>query len=116
MMGPLRAVFVLLTTFCVIVTTCLFLGVDIDDWILKKADGCKMHFHGNSHGKGPPGSCWCAEDHYCMCTPSLSVDVILEHPVAGGDGKATELLLVERQDGLCVCVVLRINGHCCLLS
>ena len=28
---------------------------------------------------GPEGSCWCGHhDEYCLCTPSLSVDVIIE--------------------------------------
>eukprot|EP00930_Biecheleria_cincta_P012970 TRINITY_DN1179_c0_g4_i1.p1 TRINITY_DN1179_c0_g4~~TRINITY_DN1179_c0_g4_i1.p1 ORF type:complete len:232 (+),score=24.37 TRINITY_DN1179_c0_g4_i1:92-697(+) len=31
---------------------------------------------------GPEGSCWCGDaDGYCLCTPSLSVDVIIESSI-----------------------------------
>lgn len=51
------------------------------------------------HGNGSPqihpqlqkGSCWCSSDDYCMCTPSLAVDVIL---MSGPD----HVWLVERAD------------------
>ena len=40
-------------------------------------------FHGIPHNVpyegGPQGSCWCGHaDEYCLCTPSLSVDVVIE--------------------------------------
>lgn len=24
------------------------------------------------------GSCWCGADRYCMCTPSLAIDTVIE--------------------------------------
>ena len=27
---------------------------------------------------GLVGSCWCGSDAYCMCTPSLAIDAIIE--------------------------------------
>eukprot|EP00928_Gymnodinium_smaydae_P083430 TRINITY_DN66668_c0_g1_i1.p1 TRINITY_DN66668_c0_g1~~TRINITY_DN66668_c0_g1_i1.p1 ORF type:complete len:277 (-),score=44.37 TRINITY_DN66668_c0_g1_i1:489-1277(-) len=44
---------------------------------------CSSTFHGIQqnvpYAGGPEGSCWCGDqDRYCLCTPSLSVDVIVE--------------------------------------
>jgi 8-oxo-dGTP diphosphatase len=50
------------------------------------------------------GSCWCGEDSYCMCTPSLAIDVLIEvlpdevsvgAPVPLAD---VSLLMVHRKD------------------
>lgn len=32
------------------------------------------------HGGSPShdGSCWCGWDKYCLCTPSLAIDAIIE--------------------------------------
>ena len=49
--------------------------------------------HGTSANSKHKGSCWCSADDYCLCTPALSVDVILITPAADA------LLMVERQDG-----------------
>lgn len=38
------------------------------------------------------GSCLCSPDQYCLCTPSLAIDVIIE--VDGG----SSIVLVKRQD------------------
>lgn len=38
---------------------------------------CPFTWHGGSP-KFNTGSCWCGEDGYCMCTPSLAIDVIIE--------------------------------------
>ena len=42
------------------------------------------HLHGEEktwHGGHPaeerPGSCWCGGDGYCMCTPSVAIDIVL---------------------------------------
>mmetsp|Transcript_225 Transcript_225/g.344 ORF Transcript_225/g.344 Transcript_225/m.344 type:complete len:405 (-) Transcript_225:152-1366(-) len=51
------------------------------------------------HSNGSPnvndglqqGSCWCSGDDYCMCTPSLAIDVIL---TSGPD----HVYMVERRD------------------
>lgn len=29
------------------------------------------------------GSCWCSRDAYCLCTPSLAIDAIIEMDVHG---------------------------------
>jgi len=78
------------------------------------------------HGSGSPdsssfprGSCWCGRDAYCMCTPSLAIDAIIEHQGtalagdivdgnaagAGGDGGGgitsdgnLSIILVRRRD------------------
>ena len=39
-----------------------------------------------------PGSCFCGADKYCMCTPSVAIDLI----IASNDGKS--IWLVERAD------------------
>ena len=38
------------------------------------------------------GSCFCGDDAYCLCTPSLSVDIVIE--LEGGAG----VCLVQRAD------------------
>jgi len=46
---------------------------------------------------GPTGSCWCGDaDGYCLCTPSLSVDIILfvPRPPRGG---SPGVVLVRRR-------------------
>lgn len=37
-------------------------------------------FHGGTPQDKIPGSCWCGKDGYCMCTPSLAIDAIIEVP------------------------------------
>jgi len=50
------------------------------------------------------GSCWCGEDHYCMCTPSLAIDVLIEVlPDNAAPGEKislneVSLLMVHRKD------------------
>jgi len=39
------------------------------------------------------GSCWCGQDSYCMCTPSLAIDSILVE-----EGKPDHVWLVKRRD------------------
>ena len=38
---------------------------------------CPYTWHGGSPGF-PGGSCWCGKDGYCMCTPSLAIDALIE--------------------------------------
>mmetsp|Transcript_14202 Transcript_14202/g.17138 ORF Transcript_14202/g.17138 Transcript_14202/m.17138 type:complete len:88 (-) Transcript_14202:36-299(-) len=38
-----------------------------------------------------PGSCWCSGDAYCMCTPSLAIDLVI---TSGHD----HVWLVRRKD------------------
>ena len=56
----------------------------------RQDSGCEVQcipigtrFHGIPndvpYNGGPEGSCWCGHgDQYCLCTPSLSVDVVIE--------------------------------------
>lgn len=39
---------------------------------------CPYVWHGGSPTDSHPGSCWCGADNYCMCTPSLAIDCIIE--------------------------------------
>ena len=45
-----------------------------------EAAGIKLHgLRQDVPAGGPEGTCWCGVgDHYCLCTPNLSVDVIIE--------------------------------------
>ena len=44
----------------------------------KTIPDCPYIWHGGSPSH--KGSCWCgAEDQYCMCTPSLAIDAIIEY-------------------------------------
>lgn len=44
------------------------------------------------------GSCWCGEDSYCMCTPSLAIDVIVEiAPESSNNREDVSFVLVERR-------------------
>jgi len=56
--------------------------------------GVNLVWHGGRPAQSHPGSCWCdANDKYCMCTPSLAIDVIIT------TGKNREYLwLVQRRD------------------
>lgn len=47
------------------------------------------------------GSCWCGSDQYCMCTPSLAIDAVIEvlpdpDTRGGGRGDAPGVVLVQR--------------------
>mmetsp|Transcript_40367 Transcript_40367/g.73885 ORF Transcript_40367/g.73885 Transcript_40367/m.73885 type:complete len:297 (-) Transcript_40367:49-939(-) len=39
--------------------------------------GEEQTWHGGHPAKDRPGSCWCGGDEYCMCTPSLAIDIVL---------------------------------------
>jgi 8-oxo-dGTP diphosphatase len=40
---------------------------------------CPYVWHGGSPTDSHRGSCWCGLDEYCMCTPSLAIDCIIEY-------------------------------------
>lgn len=52
---------------------------------------CPYVWHGGSPSDSHVGSCWCGGDNYCMCTPSLAIDCIIEY----GNEK---VVLVWRKD------------------
>lgn len=39
--------------------------------------GNERTWHGGHPAEDRPGSCWCGEDGYCMCTPSVAIDIVL---------------------------------------
>jgi len=39
--------------------------------------GNELTWHGGHPAENKPGSCWCGQDSYCMCTPSLAIDIVL---------------------------------------
>ena len=43
--------------------------------IVKTVSGAEVTFHNG--GWSPKGSCWCSIDNYCMCTPSLAIDLVI---------------------------------------
>jgi len=43
------------------------------------------------------GSCLCGERRYCLCTPSLAADILIE--LEGDDGQPTHVVFIERRDG-----------------
>lgn len=43
------------------------------------------------------GTCLCGENRYCLCTPSLAADVIIE--LEDADGVARSIVFIERKDG-----------------
>ena len=46
--------------------------------IFRTKDGRERSFYGGSPvGRPFRGSCWCSQNEYCMCTPSLAIDTIL---------------------------------------
>ena len=64
-------------------TTGVIFGV-LASWLTAGRMSCTdggVRFHGRQQNvpAGPTGSCWCGDaDSYCLCTPSLSVDVVVE--------------------------------------
>lgn len=53
--------------------------------------GTPRVWHGGHPTEARSGSCWCASDEYCMCTPSLSIDLVI------ASGKNSEHLWVVRR-------------------
>ena len=67
--------------FCVvlfILVIMLFIAYDMaKDMTLSQ--NCPYVWHGGSPSGSHRGSCWCGDDNYCMCTPSLAIDCIIEY-------------------------------------
>lgn len=65
-------------------------------WNSSKRIGVTVEKAQNWHGGHPldtkPGSCFCGADKYCMCTPSVAIDLI----ISSHDGE--HIWLVERAD------------------
>jgi ADP-ribose pyrophosphatase YjhB (NUDIX family) len=56
-----------------------------------KSVGKKLIWHGGHPQDERAGQCWCGADTYCMCTPSLAIDLII---ASGPD----HIWLVRRKD------------------
>ena len=39
--------------------------------------GEERTWHGGHPEEDKPGSCWCGGDEYCMCTPSVAIDIVI---------------------------------------
>ena len=59
-----------------------------------KSYQCPYKWHGGSPDSGFKGSCWCGGDNYCMCTPSLAIEVILEV----FQNNEPKIILIKRRD------------------
>lgn len=85
---------VFITFFFIFFTTLLY---NYLNWAPTVAD-CPY----KSHGKFIPGagekagSCWCSNDHYCICSPSLAIDSIIEFTEASDS--VVKVVLVFRRD------------------
>ena len=49
------------------------------------------------------GSCLCGEKKYCVCTPNLASDIIIE--LEGADGVVRDIVFIERGDGRGLAIV-----------
>jgi 8-oxo-dGTP diphosphatase len=54
-----------------------------------------MYFAGKS--STIPGSCWCGIDEYCLCSPSLAIDIVIES-YAPGSNKFRGIYVVQRKN------------------
>lgn len=63
----------------------------------KNQPPCPYKWHGGSPTDSHPGSCWCGNDTYCLCTPSLAIDAIIElqRPNQGASTKQSFLSWFE---------------------
>jgi 8-oxo-dGTP diphosphatase len=59
---------------------------------------CPYVWHGGSPSQSHRGSCWCGADSYCMCTPSLAIDAIIELPSIERGQKGPQIVLIQRSD------------------
>lgn len=63
---------------------------------------CPYKWHGGVPDARQPGSCWCGHsDSYCMCTPSLAIDAIIEYAAPSTSYAPNEdisIVLVYRRD------------------
>ncbi len=76
--------------------------------------GEERTWQGGHPAQDRPGSCWCGGDEYCMCTPSLAVDIVLYSRTKSKDGYS--VWVVRRRDtgqlatigGLVLCLTKRV--------
>lgn len=49
--------------------------------------GEERTWHGGHPAQDHAGSCWCGQDEYCMCTPSVAIDIVLYQKRPRSDAK-----------------------------
>ncbi len=84
--------------------------------------GEERTWHGGHPAQDRPGSCWCGGDEYCMCTPSLAVDIVLYSRTESKDGYS--VWVVRRRDtgqlatigGLVPCIGKYVSMFCIVSS
>ncbi|KAL7538236.1 hypothetical protein ACHAXR_008384 [Thalassiosira sp. AJA248-18] len=59
--------------------------------------GQEQKWHGGHPAEDRPGSCWCGGDGYCMCTPSVAIDIVLYSKAESGSDSYS-VWVVRRQD------------------
>ena len=71
-------------------------------YLYEAGQKCPYTWHGGAPDSDVRGSCWCGLDSYCMCTPSLAIDAIIEVPgnVAkpGESEQEPYIVVVRRRD------------------
>jgi len=63
-------------------------------FLLMRSSCPYVAWHGGSPLDTFGGSCYCGKDQYCMCTPSLAIDAIIE--ITNDANKVHSLVLVNR--------------------
>lgn len=57
---------------------------------------CPYKWAGDAKNGNIKGSCWCSVDEYCLCSPSLAIDTLLE--AVDDQGRVIGVVLVKRKD------------------
>lgn len=73
--------------------------IDLISSAKQKASSCphgqERTWHGGHPVEDRPGLCWCGGDEYCMCTPSLAIDIVL---YSANESGGFNVWAVRRQD------------------
>lgn len=80
---------------------CMYNSKAVNSGTLTTNKDCPYKFAGGDPSQSHGGSCWCGKDGYCLCTPSLAIDAIIEVPgPMDSNGKKTlpSVVLVHRRD------------------
>ena len=96
---------ILVFSVLALLTILVVLGIFINHLPKKVAymsNSSKSSVHGEErtwHGGHPeddrPGSCWCGGDEYCMCTPSVAIDIVIYSKTEKGE---YNVFVVRRKD------------------
>lgn len=84
---------VTLNVLLMIILLCAFVFFSLtSDKVAANARSDVVKWHGGHPLEGKAGSCFCGHDKYCMCTPSLAIDLV----ISSGDDH--HMWLVQRKD------------------